>query len=113
MILIAFRSMLTPEAKAEGNEYEKLTDVMFARASSWPGFVAMKSYTGEDGERLTLVWWKDAETLRSWREDAPHDSAQRKGRELWYEWYEMDVAEIVRESRFTRSGARERFGPAS
>ena len=111
MMMIVFRSTLTAEAKVGGAEYDTTAAAMFARASSWPGFVAMKDYVVPDGERVTIVWWKDAETLRSWREDAPHDAAQRRGREIWYEWYEMDVAEIVRESRFSRNGPRERFGP--
>jgi len=109
MIVILFRSMLTPEA---GTDYTETSDSLFARASEWPGFVALKSYTGEDGERLTVVWWKDAATLRTWREDPTHADAQARGRERWYQWYEMDVAEIVRESRFSRAGERDRFGPA-
>jgi heme-degrading monooxygenase HmoA len=67
--------------------------------------VDVKSYTGEDGERLTIVWWKDAETLRRWREDPRHRVAQETGRRLWYEYYAMEVAEVVRESRFTRPAA--------
>ena len=32
-----------------------------------------------------------------------HLEAQRRGREQWYEFYEMDVAEVVRSSHFKRS----------
>lgn len=108
MMIIVFRSVLTKEA---GADYDSTSDVMFERASKWPGFVAMKSYESDEGERVTIVWWQDAESLRSWRDDAPHSAAQARGRERWYEWYEMDVAEIVRESRFSRNGPRERFAP--
>jgi heme-degrading monooxygenase HmoA len=73
-----------------------------------PGFLDMKSYTAADGERLTLVWWNDHESLRMWREDPRHRTAQETGRRLWYEFYEMEVAEVVRESRFARAeGSRE------
>jgi heme-degrading monooxygenase HmoA len=50
-----------------------------------------------------VVWWKDAETLAAWASDARHRVAQRTGREKWYDYYKMDVAQIVRVSNFERS----------
>ncbi len=75
-----------------------------ARAA--PGFVDVKAYTAEDGERLTIVRWKDLETLRQWREDPRHRAAQEMGRKRWYEFYISEVAELVRESRFARGPRR-------
>ena len=102
MIVILFRSRLTARA---GEDYDAMDRRMSEKARAAPGFVDVKSYTAADGERLTVVRWKDAETLRSWREDVEHREAQSTGRRLWYEWYEMEVAETVRESRFARSDA--------
>jgi heme-degrading monooxygenase HmoA len=67
-----------------------------------PGFVDVKSFKADDGERLTVVWWENEETLRAWREHARHRIAQRTGRERWYEYYKMDVAEVIRTSQFER-----------
>ena len=72
------------------------------KARNAPGFVKLKSFTAADGERLTIVWWRDAETLRAWREDPEHRAAQAKGRALWYRYYDMEVAEVVRESHHAR-----------
>ena len=55
-----------------------------------------------DGERLTLVWWQDEETLAAWRTDARHLVAQRAGRERWYEYYRLEVAEVKRSAHFDR-----------
>ena len=99
MVVILFRSRLTAAA---GEDYAAMNARMEEYARASPGFVDVKSYTSEDGERLTIVWWKDAETLRRWREDPRHRVAQETGRRLWYEYYEMEVAEVIRESRFTR-----------
>ena len=107
MIVVLFRSRLTASA---GEDYAAMDARMLERARSAPGFVDVKSYTAADGERLTLVRWKDAETLRAWREDPAHREAQAAGRRLWYEWYDMEVAEIVRESRFARTDASARHG---
>ena len=75
---------------------------MEALATTSPGFIQAKDFVAADGERLTLVWWKDAETLQAWAADPRHRAAQAKGRESWYEYYNMDVAEITRVSEFTR-----------
>lgn len=97
MMLIVFRSRLKPTA---GDDYKTMDEQMEAHARSFAGFIAAKSFTAADGERLTVVWWQDAETLRAWATDAKHRAAQQLGRERWYEYYKMDVAEIVRSSNF-------------
>jgi heme-degrading monooxygenase HmoA len=75
---------------------------MEARARAADGFVDVKAYTAQDGERLTVVRWRDLESLRRWREDPQHRVAQEAGRQLWYQFYAMEVAEVVRETHFTR-----------
>jgi len=100
MVVIVFRSRLTPEA---GEDYQALDAELEHRVSTQPGYVTHKSYQATDGERLTLVWFQDQESLRSWKMLPRHLEAQRQGRERWYEFYEMDVAEVVRTSSFRRS----------
>jgi heme-degrading monooxygenase HmoA len=67
------------------------------------GFLEAKAFTAADGERLTVVWWQDRETLRKWQEDLRHVAAKKAGRGRWYEYYKMEVAEVVRQSTFKRS----------
>jgi len=99
MMVILFRSRLTPAA---GDDYGAMAAQMDAHVRTFPGFVDAKFYTADDGERLTVVWWQDAETLAAWAGDVRHRAAQNEGREKWYEYYRMDVAEIVRVSNFER-----------
>jgi len=98
MLVVLFRSKLVPEPEG----YAEMADEMEATARSMPGFIDVKAYKAEDGERLTVVWWEDEETLRAWRTHARHIVAQKAGRDRWYEYYDMDVAEIVRRKRFDR-----------
>jgi heme-degrading monooxygenase HmoA len=98
MVVILFRSKLTAEA---GDEYARMAAEMDARARTFDGFIDVKAFTAEDGERLTLVWWRDEESLAVWREDARHRMAQQTGRARWYEYYKMDVARIIRQKEFT------------
>jgi heme-degrading monooxygenase HmoA len=97
--IILFRSRLTAEA---GADYQAMNDEMDSLVRQNPGFVDVKSYRADDGERLTVVWWKDEASLRQWREQERHRVAQRTGRQKWYEWYRMEVATVTRTSSFDR-----------
>jgi heme-degrading monooxygenase HmoA len=98
MLIVLFRSKLvdTPEGYAE--KAQEMLDL----ARTMPGFIDVKAFKAEDGERLTMVWWENEETLAQWRNETRHREAQRAGRERWYEHYTVEVAEVIRSSRFTR-----------
>lgn len=98
MIVVLFRSKLVDIPDG----YGAMAEEMDALARTMPGFIDVKSFTSADGERLTVVWWENEETLTGWREAARHRVAQRTGRERWYQYYKMDVAEVVRSKTFTR-----------
>jgi heme-degrading monooxygenase HmoA len=100
MLVILFRSKL---ASAAGKDYDAMNDELEALVRQQPGFVAVKSFKAEDGERLTVVWWKDKESLRKWRDLPRHRVAQATGRQKWYEYYKMEVATIERTSEFEKA----------
>ena len=101
MVVILFRSKLTDPADGYGD----MAQEMLARARQMPGFIDFKSYKADDGERMSIIRWQDHETLTAWRNDMRHQVAQKTGREKWYEYYKIEVADIVRESVFNRSSA--------
>jgi heme-degrading monooxygenase HmoA len=98
MLVVLFRSRLVPQPDG----YAEMAQEMLETAKSMPGFVDVTAFTAADGERLTLVWWQDEDTLRAWRTHARHLVAQKTGRERWYESYTLEVAEIVRSKQFRR-----------
>jgi len=100
MVIVLFRSRLTPQA---GEDYRAMGDEMLAAAREMPGFVDYKRYTSEDGERLSVVWWEDQDTMKAWREHPRHKIAQAAGRDRWYQNYEIEIAEVVRSARFERA----------
>ena len=99
MIVILFRSKLTAAA---GDDYTQWNAEMEALVRQNPGFVDVKGYRADDGERLTIVRFRDEESLRGWARMPRHLEAQRLGREKWYEYYAMEVASVTRTSDFTR-----------
>lgn len=100
MLVILFRSKLTSEA---GQDYSAMNDELESLVRQQPGFIEVKSFKADDGERLTLVWWKDKESLRAWRDLPRHRAAQATGRQKWYEYYKMEVATVERTSDFERA----------
>ena len=98
-LVILFRSKLTSQA---GEDYQAMNAEMETLVRQNPGFVDVKSYTATDGERLTVVWWRDEESLAEWRNQMRHREAQNTGRQKWYEYYDMDVATIARSRSFVR-----------
>jgi heme-degrading monooxygenase HmoA len=100
MLVILFRSKLTPEA---GEDYNAMSEELHLLVRDNPGFADVKHYKAEDGERLTVVWFKDKESLREWRQLPRHREAQSTGRKKWYEYYKMEVATIDRVTSFERA----------
>jgi len=98
-LVILFRSKLTSQA---GEDYQAMNAEMENLVRQNPGFVDVKSYTAADGERLTVVWWRDEASLTEWRNQMRHREAQNTGRQKWYEYYDMDVATIIRSRSFVR-----------
>ena len=102
MVVILFRSKLTGLA---GEDYAAWNAEMAELARKQPGFLDVKSFHADDGERLTVVWWSDEETLQQWSRNLRHLEAKRLGRAKWYEYYRMEVANVTRTSEFTRETA--------
>jgi heme-degrading monooxygenase HmoA len=96
-VVVLFRSQLTDAA---GDDYATMAAAMLERAKTMPGFVAFRTYRSDEGERLSVIWWEDHETLAAWREDAEHRGAQKLGREKWYAWFRLEVCDRARASGF-------------
>jgi heme-degrading monooxygenase HmoA len=99
MVVVVFRSRLSPEA---GDDYSEMAAEMLDTAKQMPGFVEFKSFKADDGERVSLVYWQDHETMAAWRNHARHRVAQASGRTKWYSSYRIEVADVVRENKFER-----------
>jgi heme-degrading monooxygenase HmoA len=98
-IVTVFRSRLRPEAI---DEYEPRAAEMFALAHTMPGLVDVKSFTADDGERVTLVTFADAESQRAWREHPDHRLVQQAGRDRFYAEYSIQVCDCTKVRSFTR-----------
>lgn len=102
MIVTVFRSRLMPGLR---EDYVALVDRMVELASAMPGYISHKGFFSEDGERCTIVEFESEEAQRAWRMHPEHRDAQRKGRELYYQDFSLQVCQVMRENRFQRDPA--------
>ena len=72
--------------------YDRLAAAMLDAARAVPGFVDFATFTGEDGDRVSLVTFDTPEAHAAWRDDPAHRAAQQQGRDEFYEWYSVQVA---------------------
>lgn len=98
-VVTVFRSRLRDGARTA---YESDSARMAALAHEMPGFVELKTFTADDGERVSLVTFASEETHTAWRDHPDHRGAQRRGRAEYYDEYLIQVCRVVAERRFAR-----------
>ena len=96
-IVTVFRSRLRPDAEAAYREHAAEMDAL---ARTMPGLVEAKTFTADDGERVTLVTFADEETQAAWRAQADHRVAQAAGRSHYYAGYSLQVCRTLRVAMF-------------
>jgi heme-degrading monooxygenase HmoA len=105
-VTLFWRELRADIPPATMSEYEREDARLEKVAASMPGFVSAKSYTADDGDRVTIVIFESAETQEGWRRLPDHVTAQRWGREEIYERYRSLVLESVRDRNWSRTADR-------
>lgn len=113
MVIVLFWSRLRAGLSGETRDlYGRTLARMRELAEGMPGFLSHKTYTAEDGERVTLVAFASLAALGAWRDNPEHRAAQALGRERFYEEYRVTVCTAGRRYAFSRAeGRSEGAGP--
>lgn len=93
MPVTIFRNRINPD---HAEEYYPLADEIAALADAMPGFVSRKTFTAEDGERVTIVEFADDDSHMAWAHHPRHREAQKAGRERLYVEYELIICDVRR-----------------
>jgi heme-degrading monooxygenase HmoA len=96
-IVTVFRSRLRDGVD---DAYSPLADEMSRIAASMAGFIDQKFYVAPDGERVTIVRFRDDASQRAWARHPEHLRAQQRGRDEFYSWFDISVAEESRTRTF-------------
>jgi heme-degrading monooxygenase HmoA len=94
-----YYAVIFTSVKNEGdNDYAEVAERMSELAKQQPGYLGIESARQEIG--ITVSYWKDLESIRSWKMNSEHLFAQKKGREEFYSAYKVRIAKVERDYGF-------------
>ena len=62
------------------------------------GFLGMDSAKEDIG--ITVSYWDSLEAIKKWKQHSEHIIAQLKGKNEWYNWYQVRICKVEREYSF-------------
>ena len=74
------------------NGYAAMAEEMVRLAAEQPGYLGIESARESLG--ITVSYWRDLESIRAWKAVARHRTAQRLGREVWYQGFRLRIARV-------------------
>jgi heme-degrading monooxygenase HmoA len=78
--------------------YSEMAEKMENLAKQQTGFIGIDSARDDVG--ITVSYWESLEAIKNWKANTVHLLAQQKGREQWYNWYNVKICKVEREYEF-------------
>jgi heme-degrading monooxygenase HmoA len=97
MVITIFRSRLREGHLAE---YQEVATRMAALARTMPGFRSIKTFTADDGERVSLIEFERLEDAEAFGKHPEHREVQRLGVERLYTEFHLATCEPIRQLSF-------------
>ena len=96
MFVVIFRAVAREDLDSE---YSKTANELRELAMTEFNCIAFKAVT-EGKDEIALSYWKSLDDIKRWKAHPTHIKAQQLGRELWYESYSVQIAEVGREYKY-------------
>ena len=77
-------------------EYSQVANQMRKLAFEKYGCREFVSVT-ENNEEISISYWDSQAQIEAWKKDSEHAMAQYTGKSKWYEYYKVQVTEVIRE----------------
>jgi heme-degrading monooxygenase HmoA len=88
--------IFTSTRTAGDNGYSRMLRRMETLAAEQPGYLGIESV--KDGQSgITVSYWREESDAAAWKQVAEHLVAQQRGREVWYDDYQVRVATVGRD----------------
>ena len=78
--------------------YTEMAEKMESFAKKQSGYLGIDSARNKVG--ITVSYWESLEAIKKWKANTEHLFAQQKGREQWYNWYNVRICKVEREYEF-------------
>ena len=91
-----YYAVIFTSLRTEGdNGYGEMAAEMVELASKQPGFLGVESAREDIG--ITISYWTDLESIKSWKENIKHKEAQKLGRQQWYSSFKTRISKIEKD----------------
>lgn len=87
--------IFTSLKNADDNGYRQMAERMVELAEQQDGFLGIESVSEEVG--ITVSYWRDLESIKSWKNNTEHSYAQKKGYESWYLSFKVRISKVERD----------------
>lgn len=87
--------------QAVSEEYQQMSALLDDEVEKAEGYLG-QHHVGEN-TTITISYWKDLESIQKWKAHREHLVAQRRGKEDWYDWYEVKICKVERSYAFDRT----------
>ncbi len=87
--------IFTSTLKDNSEGYSETADEIASLAKDQDGYLGIESARNELG--ITVSYWKDLESIKKWKANTVHQSAQQKGNTIWYNKYKVRIAKVERD----------------
>src|SRR5512136_1596335 len=87
-----YAAIFTSQRAAGDLGYEQMAASMSALAAMQLGCLGHDSARSGDGFGITVSYWRDEESIKSWKRVVEHRGAQMMGQQRWYSHYEVRIA---------------------
>ena len=93
---VIFTTLLTENL----TDYEKTAERMEELAKLQEGYLGIESARSNIG--ITVSYWKDLASITKWKNNIEHTEARDRGREQWYQHYQLRICKVERDYGFKR-----------
>jgi heme-degrading monooxygenase HmoA len=91
-----FAVIFSSQRRQEDAGYGLTADRMVELAAVQPGYLGIETVRGEDGFGITVSYWQSEADILNWKRNTEHSLARERGRNEWYEHFELRVARVER-----------------
>lgn len=91
---VIFTSLRTDGDKGYAATSERMMDL----AAKQAGFLGVEH--ARDNLGITISYWRDLESIKSWKHHAEHTLARNRGRSDWYQAFKVRIAKVERDYEF-------------
>ncbi len=80
--------------------YAEMADKMAELAKLQEGYLGIES--ARDGLGITVSYWESTDAILNWKNNIEHTLAREKGRELWYQQYQLRICKVEHDYGFEK-----------